>query len=193
MPMRLLAATATLLIIVFTLTFWNLPASPRPSETSTTIYDPNPSHPWNRLYAALLVREDRHGTQFGEDSLDPLLWAESEHLLAGPSHDRALRVLDEFLQTHAENLIHDPLKRALMQRDLWAVFDWSVQQSPGRDRPEYNKEKQELQARIAEVLRRLALTPDEVKALPETYAKAIASGTFAKQYDPAHPDIPFLP
>src|SRR5579863_140020 len=80
-----------------------------------------------------------------------------------------------------------------MQRDLWAVFDWSVQQSPGRDRPEYNKEKQELQARIAEVLRRLALTPDEVKALPETYAKAIASGTFAKQYDPAHPDIPFLP
>jgi hypothetical protein len=191
MLMRLVVAAV--FVLCLPLAFWELAASPSHPEPSTSIYDPNPSHIWNRLYAALLIREDRHGTQFGADSLDPLLWPETEQLLAAPSHERALRVLDEFLQTHAENLIHDPTKRAMLQHDLWSVFDWSVQQFPGKDRPQYNQEKQELQIRLAEVLRRLALTPDQVNALPNNYAKAVAAGAYAKEFDPAHPDIPFLP
>jgi hypothetical protein len=31
------------------------------SEISVTVYDSNPSHLWNRVYAVLLVREDRKG------------------------------------------------------------------------------------------------------------------------------------
>ena len=100
------------------------------------------------------------------------MWPETEHFLAAPSHARALRVLDEFLRTHAENLIHDPIKRAMLQRDLWAVFDWSVQQFPARDRRPYTEEKEELQARLPEVLRRLALTPGELKSLPDNYSQA---------------------
>jgi hypothetical protein len=189
--MRLVAAAVLLLVIPVTV--WKLAASPSHPETSTTIYDPNPSHLWNRLYAVLFIREDSHGVQFGADSLDPLLWTETEHLLAEPSHERALRVLDEFLRTHAENLIHDPIKRAMLQRDLWAVFDWSVQRFPARDRPPYTKEKEELQARLAEVLRRLKLTPEELKSLPDNYSQATASGAFAKEYDPANRQRPFLP
>jgi hypothetical protein len=189
--MRLVAAA--ILLIVVPVTVWKRAASPSPSEVSTTVYDPNPAHLWNRLYAAVLIREDRHGTQLGVDSLDPLRWTETEHLLAEPSHERALRVLDEFLQTHAENLIHDPIKRAMLQRDLWAVFDWSVQRFPARSRPPYTKEKQELQARLAEVLRRLALTPEELKSLPDNYSQATASGAFAKEYDLANRQRPFLP
>lgn len=189
--MRLVAAA--ILLVVVSVTVWRLAASPSHPEISTTFYDPNPSHLWNRLYAAVFIREDRHGTQFGADSLDPLLWTETEHLLAEPSHERALRVLDEFLRTHAENLIHDPVKRAMLQRDLWAVFDWSVQQFPARDRPPYTKEKQELQARLAEALRSLALPPEELKSLPDNYSRATASGAFAKEYDPANRQRPFLP
>ena len=103
----------SLLLIALTVAFCELAAAPAPPEISTTIYDSNPSHIWNRLYAALLIRKNRHGTQFGADSLDPLLWPETEHLLAEPSHQLTLQVLDEFLQTHAENLIHDPINRAL--------------------------------------------------------------------------------
>lgn len=172
---------------------WEVAGSPVHPEITTTIYDSNPSHLWNRLYAVLLIREDRHGNQYGADSLDALLWTETEHLLAAPSHERALHILDEFLQTHAENLIHDPIKHAMLQRDLWAVFDWSVQQSPARDRPPYREEKEELQSRLAEVLRRLALTPEETKSLPDNYSQAVASGTFAKEYDPANRKRPFLP
>jgi hypothetical protein len=187
--MRLVAAAV--LFTLLSLTLWNLAVSPSHPETSTTIYDPNPAHLWNRLYAVLLIREDRHGTQFGEDSLDPLLWAESEHLLAGPSHDRALRVLDEFLQAHAENLIRDPVKRALMQRDLWAVFDWSVMRDSVNN--QYDNEKREVQVRLAKVLQRLALAPEEIKALPDNYAQAVAAGSFAREFDPSNPQWPFLP
>jgi hypothetical protein len=189
--MRLVAASVLLIVVLVTV--WELTASPSHPEISTTIYDANPSQLWNRLYAALLIREDRHGSQFGADSLDPLLWSESEHLLARPSQQRAGRVLDEFLGTHGENLIHDPVKRALMQRDLWAVFDWSVQQQSRSQRPEYTEEKRQLQTRLAEVLRRLALSPEEIEALPDNYAQAVESGTFAKKYDAAHRDQAFLP
>jgi len=169
------------------------PSAPHNTEKTVTIYDANPAHIWNRLYAALLVREDRHGTSYGADSLDPQLWYETEHLLEGASHARALKVLDEFLQTHAENLIRDPVKRALLHRDLWAVFDWSVQQSSRSKRPPYVNEKWELQTRLAELLRRLELSPKEIEALPDTYAQAVASGAFAKEYDAANRDRVFLP
>ncbi len=158
------------------------------------VYDPNPSHIWNRLYAALLIREDPTGIKYGTDSLDPLLWPSTKYLLAQPSHGRALRILDEFLQTHAESLIHDPVKRAILQRDLWAVFDWSVKRQGVRQgEPSYDGEKRELQIRLAEVLRRLALTPQQIESLPNNYAQAVASGEFAKEYDPAHRDRAFLP
>ena len=137
-------------------------------EIPVAIYDGNPAHIWNRLYSALRVRQDSQGYVYGEDSLDPMLWPQSQHLLSQPSHGIALRVLDAFLRTHAENLIKDPLKRAMLQRDLWAVFDWSVQQIQWTGTPEYGNEKRELQTRLAEVLKRLALTPKQIKALPET-------------------------
>ena len=163
------------------------------AEPSVAIYDANPSHLWNRLYATLVVRQDRHGVRYGEDSVDLMLWGETEQLLSQPSHQRAIQVLDEFLSTHGEMLIRDPLKRAMLQRDLWAVFDWSIAQYAASGRPSYDKEKQELQIRLARVLRRIALTPKEIKALPDTYAQAVASGTFPREYDPARREQTFLP
>jgi hypothetical protein len=171
-----------------------VPAASESSEKAGALYDPNPAHIWNRLYDTLLIREGPTGAKYGVDSLDPLLWRDTKHLLAQPSHARALRVLDQFLQTHAENLIQDSLKRAILQRDLWAVFDWSVQREPNDEgEPSYEKERQELQIRLAEVLRRLALTSKEIESLPDNYAEAVASGVFAREYDPDHRDRAFLP
>jgi hypothetical protein len=164
----------------------------RPSSEGSTpavaIYDPDPNHIWNRLHGAFYVRKDLPGTELLPDALDPPFWRHTTHLLAQPSHEKVLGVLDEFLQTHAERLIHDPVKRALLQRDLWAVFDWSVEMSPG-----YENEKRELQTRLADVLRRLVLTPDQIASLPDNYTQAVASGEFAKDYDPDHRERAFLP
>jgi len=193
--MRLLAALISLGLLATPLAETSASVSgPEGSPQAVTLYDPSPGHIWNRLHDVLLVREGPTGIRHGADSLDPLLWLNSKHLLAAPSHQRALRVLDEFLHTHAENLIRDPLKRAILQRDLWAVFDWSVQQRPERPgETEYEPEKRELQARLAAVLRQIALTSKQIESLPDNYAQAVASGDFGKAYDPAHRDRAFMP
>ncbi len=43
------------------------------------------------------------------------------------------------------------------------------------------------------MLRRLALTPEEIALLPANYGQAVASGTFPKEYDPAHRQRALLP
>jgi hypothetical protein len=190
------SVAAFILLTIFPIGLLSALVSPVPPQTpgfSVAVYDQNPLHIWNRLYAALWVREDSQGKRYGEDSLDPLLWPQSKHLLSQPSHGAALRVLNEFLRTHAENLSQDPVKRAMLQRDLWAVFDWSVQQYSWSGQPEYGDEKRELQNRLAELLRRLALTQEQIKALPDNYAQAVNSGVFPAKYDPAQPQRPFLP
>lgn len=56
-----------------------------------------------------LVRQSTDGKEYGADTLDPLLWDNTQHLLAGDSHRRALACLDEFLRGHGERALEDPL------------------------------------------------------------------------------------
>ena len=151
------------------------------------LFDSDPSHIWNQLHRCFLRRSSGAGAGFGEESLDPLLWPKTAHLLTGDSHRRALECLDEFLKTHAERQVRDPVRRAIFLRDLWAVFDWSVR---GTD---YVSQRRGLQVPLAEVLRRVALTSQEITALPDNYAAAIRAKAFAADYDAAEPQRPFLP
>jgi len=168
--------------------------APGKAEGVPALYDPSPEHIWNRLHDALFVREAAAGQKYGGDTVDPLLWLHTRFLLKQPSHGNALRVLDEFLATHAERMVQDPVKRAILQHDLWTVFDWTVDREPEDDKdPSYDKEREELQVRLAAVVQRLALAPKEIEELPDNYALAVASGAFAKEYDASHRDRPFLP
>ncbi len=127
---------------------------------------------------------------FGLDALDPLLWQETTYLLTNPSHQQSVTVLDEFLRSHGETQVSDPLKRAFLQNHLWAVFDWTAErQRWGK----YPQECRELQIRLAEIIRRVALTPAEISALPDFYNLALASGEFSRAYDAALRDTAFLP
>jgi hypothetical protein len=182
---------AGILLAVLTSTLVGMTDPRSPSEMSAgtvTIYDPDPGHIWNRLHATFFVREDLAETALLPDALDPPFWYHTTYLLTPPSHKKALGILDEFLRTHAENLITNPVKRAVLQRDLWAVFDWSAGRAPGSE-----DEKRELQGRLGEVLCRLALTSEQIGSLPDSYAQAVASGEFAKEYDPEHRGRAFLP
>ena len=97
---------------------------------------------------------------------------ETRHLLSGPSHTQALRLLDEFLITAGDRLIADPLKRAVLQHDLWAVFDWAAApRFDGRD----ERAQTALMTRLARVIRRVALTRAQIEQLPDTYAEAARS------------------
>jgi hypothetical protein len=167
--------------------------SPLPADAdppllqSRAIYDANPNHIWNQLYTQFYVREAWDGRTYGGDELDPYLWGETKDLVEGPSHKKAVALLDKFLSTHGERLITDPLKRAMLQRDLWAVFDWLNTIYPPRDAVK------EMQNRVGQVMRRLALRQEEIHALPDTYAAAIARREFPSAYEPADTSAAFLP
>jgi hypothetical protein len=149
--------------------FWAGCAKADPPD-GDTIYDPNPNHLWNRLNKILFERTAPDGEHYGLDQLDILYWDRTTNLLAGTSHQQALAVLDEFINTHGEKLVQDPLKKALLQRDLWALFDW-VTPTLASSRAKFPKERRELAERLAIVIRRLELTPHEIAALPDNYAE----------------------
>lgn len=163
--------------------------SPSKSPSADSIYDSDPAHLWNRLHRTLWVRTGPNGKEYGHDRLDPYLWRETKHLLEGDLHNQAIADLDEFLTAHGENLEKEPLKRAMLQRDLWAVFDWTTESGEKK----HAESSRKLQTRIARIIQRLALSPEQIKGLPDNYAVAVAAKTFAEKHDPGHPERPFLP
>jgi len=158
------------------------------NEVRWNIYAPDPQHLWNRLFRQLYRRTTNDGREYGWNSLDPLLWYDTTYLLEGSSHQQAMSVLDKFLATKGENLITDPLQRAIFQRDMWAVFDWLTSRSDT-----YSAQRQELQWRLAQVIRKVALTEEEILSLPNNYEAAVKSKAFAPKYQSQTPDIGFLP
>ena len=174
------------------------PAPQSAPATPEHLYSQDPEHLWNRLDRWLRIRVNSDGTAFGADAVDPLLWRDTQYLLAGASHTTALTLLDEFLNTDADRLVADPVRRALFQHDLWAVFDWTVSHFESNAAARHA-----LATRLARVIRRLALTPEEMPQLVmappaagprlDTYASAVKSARYPAQYDPTHRERAFLP
>lgn len=158
--------------------------NPMPEQA---IFNSDPNHIWNRTYMCLFSRQSATGLAYGLDLLDPPLWAETRYLLTGASYRRALACLDEFLRTHAERQMQDPIKRAVLQRDLWAIFDWAA------ERDDLPHQRRDLEVRLTKVIRLLALKQDQIDRLPKTYEEAVATQQFPRAYDPRHPQKPFLP
>jgi hypothetical protein len=136
----------------------------------------------------LRVRITAGGLNYGADALDPLLWHSTKHLLTAPSHAETLALLDQFLDSQADRLVTDPVKRAVFQRDLWAIFDWSVSTLET-----HADARRALAARLARVIRRVALTPEQIASLPDAYAAAVVAARYPAAYDPAQRDRAFLP
>ncbi len=173
-------------------------ASPEKTSSDQSVYHADPQHLWNRLHEALFIRVGPDGRAYGQDRLEPLLWTHSKHLLDERSHQRAIALLDEFLENHGKNLIEDPLKRAVLQRDLWLVFNWLEGDHSDFAEPPLDVEAaraaiERLRRPLAAVIGRLALNPQQIRDLPDNYAAAIASGQFARRFSPEQPDKPYLP
>ena len=161
------------------LTFGQDQIASQKNEQPATLFSKDPENIWNRLYRQLRVRYAHDGKEYGFADLDPLLWRETKYLLEGDSNKRTLDLLDAFLNTRAERQIRDPIKRAIFQRDLWSVFDWASSSNLANE--------------LGQVIWRLALSPPEISALPDTYTVAIRDKEFAAAYDPTQRARAFLP
>jgi hypothetical protein len=173
-------------------------ASSEPAEPTKETSRADPEHVASRLYEALFVRVGPDGHRYGQDRLEPLLWRQSRHLLEGKSHQRAAALLQELLRDRGEKQIAGPLERAMLQRELWLVFSWLEGSHDFFGETVLTPEKVQaavarLRRPLAAVIRRLALSPEQIRRLPDNYADAVRSGTFARRFDPDQPDRPHLP
>jgi len=145
----------------------------------------------------------------GGDTMGLLAWPQTRYYAEPGTFARAEPLLEEFISTHGERLIDDPLKRAFLQRDLWAVFDHLAGQNiarygdgdlirrgalnrdvygdePGEvpfDDPEALERRGILCRKLAVIIQRLALPAAVIQALPDNYAAAIRSGRFTSRHD----------
>jgi hypothetical protein len=119
-----------------------------------------------------------------------------QHLSAhGTTLQQVLGLLNEFLDRRGERLIAHPLKRALFQHDLWAVFDWLSDPYVEHvsTTAHLGAQRRALRNRLAPVIRCLALSVEQIEKLPDNYRVAAASQAYPPKQDPAHAEKAFLP
>lgn len=142
------------------------------SNTLTAFYDEDSKHLWNRLNETLFVRTAQNGARFSHDEVDILFWLNTKHLLEGQSHERAVAVLDEFLEADRD-LVRDPRKRAILQRDLWQLFDWAAKTpQQWESASALTRARTVLREKLAQAIRHVGLKLEEIATVPDNYAAA---------------------
>ena len=153
-------------------------ATAHAAQPPPAIYDRNPEHLWNRIYAAIAVRTEG-GLDYGVDNSEPF-----HDSFDNPQ--KLVTILDEFLHQHGEDRAPGALRRALLLNDVWAAFDLT-------NSPVVGAEGASLRRRLARVIGRLRMQSPQISSLPDNYAQAVASTAFAADFDPEHPERAFLP
>ena len=169
-----------------------------------SIFHSDESHLWNRLHSLFFVREDKEGNEFGGDLVDPYLWPSTTNfLLNGATHSKAIALLDEFIIGKGHLLISDPLKRAVLQHDLWSIFDWTANYDKAlpfggtsnslSNSKELNKSRKSLRSRLSRAIDLLALNEAEALTLIDNYSMAVNSKPYLKILNGKGTEEPFLP
>jgi hypothetical protein len=149
-----------------------------------------------------MTRHGPDGKAYGEHEGSPAIFDLSRFPFGDESYEKLNAALDAFAtlpQSKVEG--YSDIKRALLQRHLWSVFDATVPVrwiDPRTDdlhvsSRSHSDRRAAVQPRIALLIRRLALTRDQILALPDTMAATVKSGRFAPRHDPEDRFKPFLP
>ena len=143
-------------------------------EAPPAVYDPDPQHVFNRLYAAIAVRTEG-GKRFGIDNVT----AFSERF---DDSAQVAALADELVARKDLVTSLGELKRSLLLHDVWTAFDVAA----------LFDDRKALRP-LARAVRVLAMDEQSIARLPDNYADAVLSGAFAKDFDPQHADRAFLP
>lgn len=177
------------------------------------LFQADPDHVWDRLHRHVYLRDDK----LDVDEREPLSphndGPTSTFLTKGKSHRDAVALLDEFLKAAPDRRVKDPVKRAVFQHDLWEAFTSTTREArlfifadatgrvrkaqhyvdPGDAGLDDRGPRRDVQKRLTQAMRAVALSTREIDALPDNLAAAVKAGTFPKEFDPAYPERPFLP
>jgi beta-lactamase regulating signal transducer with metallopeptidase domain len=158
--------------------------------------------PYDTLYDVIMTRW-KNGKAYAQDETSPAVFSWSEFPFDNHTFDKFNAALDAFAGLPQEKIErYSDVQRALMQRNLWELFEttfnwkWSTDWwwDGQRSFPKTHIERRAIaQPKLASLIKRLALTKEQILALPNTMAATIKSGQFAEAHDPADPFKPFLP
>jgi hypothetical protein len=175
--------------------------------TPELIYSVNPNDPWNKIFYFLFSRKltvrlssdfaegapfiDRSGrkvstrvferNETGDRAIDPmyptfavgfggmLVLSDSAY----PAFTHALR------DALAETAARSASARALMQGDLWGAYDALFFPFLPDDERALGERRKTASDLIGRLIRKIAMTPQEIKALPENYSSAVRRNKFS--------------
>ncbi len=140
-----------------------------------------PAAAYTRLYESIMIRKGRDGKNYGTNALDPLLvWPPSKFLLKGKSRERLIAALEAFAAQPSRKFeVYTEVQRAIMQRLLWAVFDWTAKRGGNA-----SERKRALQRKLVPIIRRLSLSYEEINALPDNFAATVKADRYSQAPDP---------
>jgi hypothetical protein len=163
------------------------------SSDPLPLFDADPQHLWNRLFAVVTIRPSRLPSIRGGppvarieggDRIEFFGWGGTTYWDESENVTRLERLLDEFLAQGGEKLSTDPLKRVLLQHDLWTLFDFlMIRHIARRGDPETRHRRTELCGKLARAIQSLALPTETLARLPDNYSLAVQSGRFAATHD----------
>lgn len=158
------------------------------TQAAVDFYSAASNHVWNRLYSGLFVRTA--GDQVFDDWMDPLFSRKTDHFLTGDSNTKTVALLGEFEKDRNALGHATPLHRAVMQRDLLAMFHWARY---FEKKSENTPERKKLIRALVGAIRHVALSADEISKLPDNYAIAAGLPGAHTAFDVAEPKRAFLP
>jgi hypothetical protein len=168
--------------------------SPTSCSGTEPIYDESPAHPWNKLRRTFYSHTFSNGEVYEHDAaLDPPWsnWAPFYNDQA--FHAQVVAILEEFLAQPEDQLQgQQPLRRAIMVRDLWPVLDAQTKKHLAKGEDAADRQAT-LRGLLAKAMARLKLSAEEVKQLPDNYQTALEKGLFPTRFDAASPKSHFLP
>lgn len=113
--------------------------------------------------------------ELGDRAIDPLYpgsldGAAARLVLRDPNYAEFTKALREAI---LDKGARPPMARALMQSDLWSAYDIFYVPFLPADEKTLGARRRLVVDLLARLIRKIALTPDEIKALPDSYAAAM--------------------
>lgn len=138
-------------------------------------------------------------TESGDRPIDPLYYPPpfspdgTRQLLTGQRYSMLTAALGDAL---GEPRPRAPLARALLQSDLWSAYDLIYWDLFPQDRGTIlDSHKQTLSHLIAQLIQKLALSPEEIDSLPDNYVAARSRDSLPDLFSPASDwiELQYLP
>ena len=172
------------------------------SKQPLAVYHADRGHLWNRVFAVFYARpsnipanksEKPVQRMEGGDIIDFLAWGSTTYFDQPAFVGKVEPLLDDFIRK-GHQLIRQPLKRAFMLRDLWAVYDFLADKNIRRQGDvKTRKTRRRIASKLARCIRELALSAEAIAGLPDNYKLATQSGSFVSKHftDAKQPYLPF--